>query len=74
MDSAVLKRLDRIADALEGIRHVLETITQPDAREPAMCTHPDDQRVVFGGMGQLDGFQCKACGVVVDPVPVTGGA
>lgn len=58
--------------ALERIAAVLEDVGRPASQrteDPPACLHPADARVEFGGMGESDGFQCRACGEHVSPVP-----
>jgi hypothetical protein len=71
VDALVLGRLDRIADELAGIRQVLETLVAPDAGDATTCLHPDEARVQLGGMGETDGFHCRACGLTVEPRKVS---
>lgn len=52
----------------------VRTVVDDAPAAPSACEHPAEQRVEFGGMGESDGFQCKACGAHVAPVPVGTGA
>jgi hypothetical protein len=61
-----------VLETLISIRTSIETlaqaIAQPDEERPAAtaelgaCTHPDDARVQFGGMGGSEDWQCRLCG------------
>lgn len=70
----MIELLTRGVAALERIAAALEQALQaPAGSEPgtkAVCTHPPDDRIELGGMGESDGFQCRACGVHVAPQPV----
>jgi len=53
--------------ALERIAAAFEKAVMPEPTEGPDCPHPEESRVHFGGMGEVDGYSCKACGVFVAP-------
>ena len=59
---AIYGEISRVAAALERIASTMEMSLLGAAAPDTTCAHPEDKRVQFGGMGEGDDWQCRACG------------
>jgi hypothetical protein len=63
--AGVLEVLISLKGAVEALTAALTPAPEPPPEpEPELgaCQHPEDARVVFGGMGAEDEWQCRLCG------------